>query len=84
MIRILEIPIPKYLVEPRNGRAHFHLLYLMSIKEMGQDLLDMYFFINLVSHVRKKPKTIHERTPLGSEDLEHSFFVFNLLGPKKG
>jgi len=76
--------IPKYLVEPRNDRAHFQLLYLMSIKEMGQELLDMKFFVGLVSHVRKKPKTIHEKTLLASEDLDHSFFVFNILSPKNG
>jgi len=76
--------IPKYLVEPKNGRAHFQLFYLISIEEMGQGLLDMNFFVFLVSHVRKKPKKIHEKTLLVPEDPKHSFFMFNLLGPRKG
>jgi len=76
--------IPKYLVEPRNGRDHFQIFYLTSIEEMGQELLDMKFFVNLVSHVLKKPKTIHEITLLEPKYLENTFFILNLLGPKKG
>jgi len=83
-MRRMLITIPKYLFEPRNGKDHFQHLYLTSIKEMGQDLLDMNFFVDLVSHVRKQPKKIHERTLLAPEDLEHNFFVLNLLRPKKG
>jgi len=76
--------IPKYLVEPRNSRAHFQILYLTSIEEMGPNLLDMNLFIDSVSHLWKKPKRIHEINLLAPKDLEHYFFILNLLSLKKG